>query len=77
MTEPVDEKPPISNPITNGPAFSLENILGENHDAVEHPGTNGVDASGWDEEAPENAVPEGFCIECEGELCPPLSFLCC
>lgn len=62
----MDEKPPISNPIINMPAFSLENILGENHDAVEHPGTNGVSAIGWDEEVPEKAVSEGFCIECEG-----------
>lgn len=63
----MDEKPPISNPIINMPAFSLENILGENHDAVEHPGTNGVSAIGWDEEVPEKAVSEGFCIECEDQ----------
>jgi hypothetical protein len=74
MTEPVEEKPPVSNPIINVPDFSLENILGENHDAVEHPGTNGVSTTGWDdlEETPENAIAEGFCIECEGELCSSL-----
>jgi len=68
-TELVDEKPHISQPATDVPAFSLESILGDNHDAVEHPGTNGVSATGWDEETPENAVAEGFCIECEGGQC--------
>jgi hypothetical protein len=75
MTEPVDEQPPTSNPIINVPTFSLENILGENHDAVEHPGTNGVSAAMWDEETPETTVAEGFCIECEGEQFPCSSFL--
>lgn len=55
-----------SNPI----AFSLETILSDNHDAVEHPGTNGVAPSGWDEEIPEHVAVEGFCVECEGELYP-------
>jgi hypothetical protein len=76
MTESVDENTPvpISNPI-NVPTFSLENILGENHDAVEHPGTNDVSAAMWDEETPETTVPDGFCIECEGEWFPSFSFL--
>jgi hypothetical protein len=65
----LDEKPPISSSNIGVPAFSLENILGENHDAVEHPGTNGMLATESDEESPENAVVEGFCIECEGAQC--------
>jgi hypothetical protein len=75
MTEAVDEHPPTSNPIINGNPFSLENILGENHDALEHPGTNGVSAAGWDEDTPENAAPEGYCIECEGMQRPAIFFL--
>jgi len=47
--------------------FSLENILGENHESLEHPGIEGVPAGGWDEEVPEKPVIEGFCIECEGQ----------
>lgn len=66
MTE-LDEKPPISTSNIGGPAFSLENILGKDHDAVEHPGIHGMSATESDEEPPENAVVEGFCIECEGE----------
>lgn len=48
--------------------FSLENILGSNHESIEHPGpgSNGAPVTGWDEEAPETAAAEGFCIECEG-----------
>lgn len=48
--------------------FNLENILGENHDAIEHPGINGAPVTGWDEEMPEKPVAEGFCVECEGEV---------
>jgi hypothetical protein len=46
--------------------FSLKNILGNNHDSLEHPGANNVSAEGWDEESSENFAPEGFCVECEG-----------
>lgn len=50
--------------------FSLENILGEGHELVEHPGLadNAASAggSGWDEESTEKVAAEGFCIECEG-----------
>jgi hypothetical protein len=49
--------------------FSLENILGENHEFIEHPGCNG-EITGWDEEIPEKAAVEGYCVECEGQsLC--------
>ncbi|KDR84043.1 hypothetical protein GALMADRAFT_219873 [Galerina marginata CBS 339.88] len=52
---------------TNG-TFSLENILGENHDAVEHPGTDRPEpATGWDEEDTEQPLAEGYCVECEDQ----------
>lgn len=41
--------------------FTLENILGENHENIES-----SHAEGWDEETVEKPVLEGFCIECEG-----------
>ena len=51
---------------SNG-TFSLENILGENHDAVEHPGPKHTQAAtGWDEEETEKPLAEGYCVECEG-----------
>lgn len=66
MSEPISSTEDTTATI-NIPAFSLENILGENHDAVEHPGIKGAPATGWDEESPEVAAVEGFCVECEGE----------
>ncbi|KIM46468.1 hypothetical protein M413DRAFT_64978 [Hebeloma cylindrosporum] len=58
---------------TNG-TFSLKNILGENHDAVEHPGTERTEAStGWDEEETEKPLAEGYCVECEDQ---PAEVLC-
>ncbi|EIW76289.1 hypothetical protein CONPUDRAFT_130825 [Coniophora puteana RWD-64-598 SS2] len=55
-------------------AFSLQNILGENHDTVEHPkyqeqldASGSVPAAGWDEEGTEHVAPEGFCVECEDQ----------
>ncbi|KAF9534128.1 hypothetical protein CPB83DRAFT_843724 [Crepidotus variabilis] len=50
-------------------AFSLENILGDNHEALEHPGTNDAerDAKGWDEEEVETPLAEGYCVECEDQ----------
>lgn len=67
------------SPATIGPGqssdkFSLENILGENHELLEHPGTNGAPVGGWDEESPEKPVAEGFCVECEGQLTVVLFF---
>ncbi|KAF8897763.1 hypothetical protein BD779DRAFT_1492379 [Infundibulicybe gibba] len=56
---------------TNG-AFSLENILGENHETIEHPGIK-TPPAGWDEDIPEKPVTEGFCIECEDQ---PAEVLC-
>ena len=51
--------------------FSLENILGEHHDKIEHPGVElsngGSTATGWDQEIIEDPVVEGFCVECEGK----------
>lgn len=63
-----------TKPTESGVAFSLENILGDNHDKVEHPGfkQQELDASttaaqGWDEESANQPTTEGFCVECEGE----------
>jgi hypothetical protein len=47
-------------------AFSLKNILGNNHDSLEHPGANDLSPKGWDEESSEKFASEGFCVECEG-----------
>jgi hypothetical protein len=47
----------------DGPAFSLENILGNDHDKLEHPD---VRPEGWDEEDTERDVAHGYCVECEG-----------
>ena len=68
MAGSIDEKLQSPDSTINVPAFSLENILGENHDAVEHPGTNTNDLSdtAWNGETPENQVTEGYCVECEG-----------
>lgn len=57
---------PIS--AANG-AFSLENILGENHDAVQHLATK-VAPTRWDDEDDDNERPfiEGYCVECEGNF---------
>jgi hypothetical protein len=61
------EKPP------NG-AFSLENILGADHDNLEHPKFRGKNHLVRDDsEATENFAAEGFCIECEG--CDHLTIL--
>ncbi|KAF7352414.1 hypothetical protein MVEN_01205900 [Mycena venus] len=58
-----------------GPTFSLNNILSENHEnIVEHPGVNGVPVGGWDEEeGASKPVEEGTCIECEDQ---PAEVLC-
>ncbi|EGO02108.1 hypothetical protein SERLA73DRAFT_104408 [Serpula lacrymans var. lacrymans S7.3] len=51
--------------------FSLENILGENHESLEHPGLKQQEGitplGGWDEESAEKPVQEGFCVECEDQ----------
>ncbi|KAG5649776.1 hypothetical protein H0H81_002074 [Sphagnurus paluster] len=62
--------------VTNSnPAFSLESILSDNHESVEHPGTitDRISPSGWDEEVRLNPVAEGFCVECEDQ---PAQVLC-
>jgi hypothetical protein len=53
----------------NGPAFSLENILGDDHDKLEHPD---IRPGGWDEEDAEQDVAHGYCVECEGAWHVPL-----
>ena len=55
---------------TSKQAFSLENILGDDHENIEHPATATNEASGaasgWDEEAGQEHIALGFCVECEG-----------
>lgn len=48
---------------SNGTTFSLENILGNDHDKLEHPD---IRPEGWDEEDVERQVAHGYCVECEG-----------
>jgi len=64
-------------PTESGATFSLENILGNNHDELEHPGlkqqeldAHATAAKGWDEESANRPAAEGFCVECEGESVP-------
>jgi hypothetical protein len=54
---------PGSESHSNGPTFSLENILGNDHDKLEHPD---IRPEGWDEEVAEREVAHGYCVECEG-----------
>ncbi|KAL4264334.1 Protein of unknown function DUF2009 [Pleurotus pulmonarius] len=64
----------IEGPSTSDSSkFSLENILGENHETIQHPGANGNPLGGWDEEATEKPVAEGYCVECEDQ---PAQLLC-
>lgn len=42
--------------------FSLDNILGHEHDKIEN-----SHAEGWDEESADKPPVEGYCIECEGK----------
>ena len=60
-------EPSASEPHTNGPLFSLENILGDDHDKLEHPL---IKPEGWDEEDTVREVAHGYCVECEGAWCP-------
>ena len=60
---------------SNGPTFSLENILGNDHDKLEHPD---IRPEGWDEEDVERQVAHGYCVECEGAwyYSPPAGTAC-
>ncbi|KAI9510542.1 hypothetical protein F5148DRAFT_1178572 [Russula earlei] len=49
---------------SNGPLFSLENILSDDHDKLEHPH---IRPEGWDEEDMERQVAHGYCVECEDQ----------
>ncbi|KAF8914262.1 hypothetical protein CPB84DRAFT_1840989 [Gymnopilus junonius] len=71
--EPSPGGNPSSSTATNG-TFSLENILGENHDEIEQSAIDQPEAAnGWDEEDTEKSVAEGYCIECEDQ---PAEVLC-
>ena len=56
---------------SNGPLYSLENILGNDHEKLEHPD---VRPEGWDEEGAEREAEHGYCVECEG-ACWQIIFL--
>jgi len=62
--------PEVSETNINGTAkkFSLENVLGDHHDDIEHPTIPASDsaATGWDEEQTEKPPLDGYCVECEG-----------
>ncbi|KAH9020777.1 hypothetical protein EDB84DRAFT_1275255 [Lactarius hengduanensis] len=49
---------------SNGPLYSLENILGDDHEKLEHPD---VRPEGWDEEGAEREAAHGYCVECEDQ----------
>jgi hypothetical protein len=54
------------------PGLSLSRILDD--ESIEHLEDHGsVDASpsGWDEEASEKQLEDGYCVECEGILISP------
>lgn len=63
MAAPAAEHPSVPEKPPNG-AFSLENILGEHHENLEHPKFRKELLE--DSEPLENVAAEGFCIECEG-----------
>lgn len=65
-SDPIPEQAQVAEPPNLG-AFSLENILGQDHELLEHPGIKEPPAEGLDQEAPEISVAEGFCVECEGD----------
>lgn len=48
-------------------AFSLDTILSDKSETLEHPDFKDKSDGGWDEESTEHIAAEGFCIECEGE----------
>jgi hypothetical protein len=48
-------------------AFSLENILGENHESVQYLGSkDGLLLDDSDEDILDQTAPDGYCVECEG-----------
>lgn len=54
---------------TNG-TFSIDTILNDDTETLEHPDFKDKPGGGWDEETKEGELPEGFCVECEGESSP-------
>ncbi|OCH95931.1 hypothetical protein OBBRIDRAFT_787776 [Obba rivulosa] len=47
-------------------SFSLETILGDDHEQVEHPSAEEA-PEGWDEEDHQMDAAQGFCVECEDQ----------
>lgn len=69
---------PVTNDVSMKPAngaFSLANILGENHEEVENSEIDlaASKGTGWDEEDTAAPVAEGYCVECEGGIYSPVS----
>ncbi|KAG9317802.1 hypothetical protein JVU11DRAFT_2025 [Chiua virens] len=69
-----------AKPTESGATFSLENILSDRHDTLEHPGLKQREsdaattaAEGWDEESADRPTAEGLCVECEDQ---PAQFSC-
>ncbi|KIP08323.1 hypothetical protein PHLGIDRAFT_35011 [Phlebiopsis gigantea 11061_1 CR5-6] len=48
-------------------AFSLDTILSDKSETLEHPDFKDKPDGGWDEESTEHIAAEGFCIECEDQ----------
>lgn len=64
-----------ARPTESGVTYSLENILGDHHEKVEHPRLKQQEldapaAEGWDEESANQPTAEGLCVECEGRSAP-------
>lgn len=58
---------PTSDPQASG--ISLSRILDdESIEHLEHHKTSDAPADGWDEEATEKRLEDGYCVECEGTL---------
>lgn len=71
MSEKVVPAPPLPEQLSDSEkpssgTFSLENILGENHDNLEHPRFRDEDCTEEDSETAAQPAAEGYCIECEG-----------
>lgn len=66
-----DKENAVGTPEPTTPsAFSLDTILNDNSETLEHPDFKDKPDGGWDEESTERTASEGFRIECEGESFP-------
>ncbi|KAH7909741.1 hypothetical protein BJ138DRAFT_1066538 [Hygrophoropsis aurantiaca] len=77
-TAPSDGVENAAKPAQSSNDFSLQNILGQNHESIEHPRLKQEEldpstAQGWDEEDANRPAAEGFCVECEDQ---PAQVIC-